>query len=385
MWQKPIQFCTVVMCFFGIGSSALAWIPNVKTPHATDMLLAGVLPKDSAEQYELTFWESIKDSTHASDYEAYLKAYPTGRFAGLARTRIERLRAAAKSDEPKKPQEPARPVKKSQPEPKQPSTPANTPKKTPPSDVEPPQPTTPPAMMADLSEVHDCAGCPVLISLPGGSFIMGSNSGDPSERPAHQVSIGAPFAIGKYEVSVEQWQACVDAGACQATSSHEPKTAPARDLSWDDAQQYVNWLSKTSGQSYRLPTEAEWEYAARAGTTTRYWWGPTMRTGTANCKDCGPPWRPEAPTDIGSFAANPFGLYDMNGSIWEWVNDCWHSNFKGAPSDARSWDAPGCRVRVVRGGSWREGADYMTSSTRFKYDASVRHSQNGFRVARDMP
>jgi formylglycine-generating enzyme required for sulfatase activity len=109
-----------------------------------------------------------------------------------------------------------------------------------------------------------------------------------------------------------------------------------------------------------------------------------MRTGNANCKDCGEPSRPDAPTTVGSFAPNPYGLYDMNGSVWEWVSDCWHNSFKDAPADARAWDQPNCTVRVIRGGSWREGASYMVSSTRFKYDASVRNGQNGFRVVRSL-
>ena len=109
-----------------------------------------------------------------------------------------------------------------------------------------------------------------------------------------------------------------------------------------------------------------------------------MATGKANCKDCGPPWSAERPANAGSFAANPYGLYDTSGSVWEWVADCWHNNFKNAPADGRVWDEPNCRVRVIRGGSWREGAAYMVTSTRFKYDAGVRQAQNGFRVARNL-
>ncbi len=338
------------------------------------ILLAGVIPKDSAEQYELTFWESINDSSAASDYEAYLKTYPNGRFASLARARIERLRTTAPKVEA--PPQRARP------------TPAAPPskEKTRPAPETPPPPEKSLPHNVSVSEIKDCPTCPTLISLPGGEFVMGSNASDPTEKPAHHVAINAPFAIGKYEVSVEEWNACAEASACPriASATNAAKNSPMRDVSWDDAQQYVKWLSTISGKPYRLPTEAEWEYAIRAGTSTRYWWGEQMRTGNANCKDCGQPWQQQGPANVGSFSANPFGLYDMNGSVWEWVSDCWHNSYKGAPADGRSWDDESCRIRVIRGGSWREGATYMPSSTRFKYDASVRHSQNGLRVARDI-
>jgi formylglycine-generating enzyme required for sulfatase activity len=225
----------------------------------------------------------------------------------------------------------------------------------------------------------------VLAAVPAGSFTMGSNSSDPSEKPAHRVTVTAPFAMGKTEVTVEQWNACVEAGACpHITETARAPGTPARDISWDDAQVYVKWLTKTSGKPYRLPTEAEWEFAARGGSATRYSWGDDMKKGNANCKDCGDPWQADSPAPVGSFAANGYGLYDMNGSVWEWVQDCWHSSYKGAPADARAWEEPFCPVRVIRGGSWRDGASYMPASTRFKYDASVRQSQNGFRVARDL-
>jgi formylglycine-generating enzyme required for sulfatase activity len=355
--------------------------------------LAGVVPKNSAEQFELAFWDSIKDSKQVSDYEAYLKAYPKGRFVALAQARIAGLRAAQGQAHGAAPP-PATP-----PKPKEVPAAAPPVSRTPPAKTTnpatPPATTAAPAATAPATaaraaapgaEIKDCPACPTLLSLPGGVFTMGSNTSDPSEKPAHQVSIDAPFAIGRYEVTVQEWNACADAGGCPKidTAAGTPPNAPMRDVSWDDARQYVKWLGSVSGKPYRLPTEAEWEFAARGGTTTRYWWGEQMAQGKANCKECGKPWQNDAPATVGSFAANPFGLYDTSGGVWEWVADCWHNNFKGAPADARAWDAPGCNVRVIRGGSWREGAPYMVASTRFKYDASVRHSQNGFRVARSL-
>jgi formylglycine-generating enzyme required for sulfatase activity len=365
----------------------------------------GILPKDSNEQYELTFWESIKDSTYPGDYEAYLKAYPNGRFATLAKARIERLRAAGNATPaasspaapPAATATPAAPTPK--PPPSAPAT-AAAPEKPRPSPPAAPAAavTAPPAAIttkpaaktASGGEIKDCPACPILIPLSSGSFTMGSNNDDPAEKPPHRVSIGRAFAIGKYEVTVEQWNACADAGACTRVAAEgesatpPPGNAPMRNVSWDDAQVYVKWLSKVGGKPYRLPTEAEWEYAARGGTQSTYWWGDQMKKGTADCKDCGDPYKPDAPTPVGSFAANPYGLYDMNGSVWEWVADCWHSSYRNAPVDGRAWDDPSCSVRVIRGGSWREGAPYMQSATRFKYSSSVRQSQNGFRVARDM-
>jgi formylglycine-generating enzyme required for sulfatase activity len=371
-------------------ASSLAVAETVVTMHSR-----GILPKDSNEQYELTFWESIKDSNYPSDYEAYLKAYPNGRFATLAHARIDRLRAAApKAQSPAQAQAPAEHPRAATPPasvPSAPSTPPSVEKSTavptpPPAAASKPPVKTATSSSSTTGEIKDCATCPALVALSAGSFAMGSTSDDPAERPVHHVTISQPFAIGKYEVTIEQWNACVEASVCPRleTEANAATSEPAHNLSWDDAQVYVKWLAKTTGKGYRLPTEAEWEYAARGGTTTTYWWGNEMRKGYADCKDCGEPWRKEGPVNVGSFAANPFGLFDMNGSVWEWVGDCWHSSYKGAPPDGRVWDEPGCQVHVIRGGSWPDGGAYMQSATRFKYSTSVRQSQNGLRVARDM-
>ena len=366
MWQKLLTVCVV-------AGPVCACYAHAQE-RASDQKPAGIVPKASPEQFELAFWNSIKDSTHASDYEAYLKAYPKGRFAALAQARMARLRA------------PAAPGAAATPATSPPPAKAQTPAQAPPTKPAVPAATAAPAAVKAGAEFKDCPSCPVLVTLPAASFVMGNDASDPSEKPAHQVAIGAPFAIGKFEVTVQQWNACVSAGRCQAIPQ-APGTqpnAPMRDVSWNDAQQYVKWLAAVSGKAYRLPTEAEWEFAARGGSTAPYWWGAQMAPGKANCKECGQPWSAERPATVGSFPANGYGLHDTSGSVWEWVADCWHNNFKGAPADGRTWDAPNCRVRVIRGGSWREGAAYMVSSTRFRYDAGVRQSQNGFRVARSV-
>ena len=157
-----------------------------------------------------------------------------------------------------------------------------------------------------------------------------------------------------------------------------------RNISWTDATTYVNWLSKKTGKVYRLPTEAEWEYASRGATQTRYWWGGETGTANANCRDCGGPWNRRAPADIGTYPANRFGLHDSSGGVWEWVSDCWYSSHAGAPADGSNRDARNCRLRVLRGGSWRNDASYLHSASRFKYDADVRYLVNGIRVARDL-
>ncbi len=230
---------------------------------------------------------------------------------------------------------------------------------------------------------QDCEGCPEMVPLPAGAFRMGTSGGDLAERPAHRVTLAKPFAIGRFEVSVGEWRLCVSEGACDL----HPKLAAAGDLepvryvSHGDATSYISWLRKKTGRSYRFPSEAEWEYAARGGTTTAYWWGDKVGDGRANCKDCGGPYDRKRPRTPGQYAANPFGLHDMSGGVAEWVADCWLDNYEGAASDGKARVGADCRQRVLRGGSWRNGAASLRSAARHFYDANVAYSGNGFRVA----
>lgn len=407
------------MALLGTWASA-AVVPAQAPPR--DLQLAGVVPKNSAEQFELAFWNSVKDSKQVSDYEAYLHTYPKGRFAALARARIQQLKSALQQAPAPAQQAAAPPASPAvgKPPPAAAAPPASAPAaaaRAPANNASPANPANPantasarpqqgkgrpatasaaagagqedqpaPGVAGAVAAVKDCDACPLMVALYPQPFTMGSNGSDPSERPAHKVALRTPFAIGKYEVTVGQWTQCVKASVCPSVPSaaNAAENLPMRDVSWDEAQLYLKWLSTVSRRPYRLPTEAEWEYAARGGTSTRYWWGEQMKGGNASCQGCGEPWKADGPPPVGSFVANPFGLADMNGSVWEWVQDCWHSSYKGAPADGSAWADANCQSRVIRGGSWRENGSYMLSTTRFKYDASVRQSQNGFRVARTL-
>ena len=232
--------------------------------------------------------------------------------------------------------------------------------------------------------MRDCPDCPELVVVPPGDFEMGS-ADTPFEKPPHKVSIARSFAIGRREITFREWDACVAAGGCKSPGDDRGwgrGDQPAINISWDDARAFVTWLSQTTGRAYRLPSEAEWEYAARAGTRTKYWWGREIGKGNANCDDCGAaPIRRALPT--GSFRPNGFGLYDTSGNIYEWVADCWNEDYSKAPKDGSAWVSGQCQQRVLRGRSFANKSNLATSSARFRYDQDVRYYANGFRVVRD--
>jgi formylglycine-generating enzyme required for sulfatase activity len=236
-------------------------------------------------------------------------------------------------------------------------------------------------MIQTASGFRDCETCPEMIRIPGGSFRMGSDE-DPSEQPIRTVTI-APFAIGLAPISVGEWNRCAAAGACSVRLDG-PDSAPARNLSWLDTKEYVDWLARTTGEPYRLPSEAEWEYAARAGTSTRFWWGQAVEPGKANCKDCGGAQDPKTPMPVASFARNPFGGADFGGGVAQWVADCWLPNYRDAPSDGSPRVIENCRENVLRGGSWRSNAAAVRPASRTRYDTGVRYPAHGVRVARSL-
>jgi formylglycine-generating enzyme required for sulfatase activity len=233
----------------------------------------------------------------------------------------------------------------------------------------------------------ECANCPEMVVVPAGSFLMGSNEYD-DEKPPHRVTIRQLFAVGKFEVTFDEWDACVAQGGC--TQKPDDRSwgrgrRPVINVSWDDAKQYVAWLAKLTGKPYRLLTEAEWEYAARAGTTTVYSWGNDIGTRNANCDGCGSQWDGRQTAPVGSFKPNGFGLYDMHSNVSEWVEDCYHDSYSGAPADGTAW-AVSCTEsrRVVRGGSWFNLPGYLRSAQRIRVPTEDRNGNLGFRLARTL-
>ena len=244
--------------------------------------------------------------------------------------------------------------------------------------------------LADGEVFRDnCEGCPEMVVVPAGRFRMGCVSGRAcggDERPVHEVEVSS-FALGVYEVTFEEYDRFVQATGHRRAGDHGwgRGRRPVVDVSWNDAVAYASWLSEETGESYRLPSESEWEYAARAGSTTRYSWGQDIGRNRANCDGCGSRWDADETAPAGSFAANGWGVHDMHGNVWEWVADCWHENYARAPRDGTAWTRGGnCGRRVLRGGSWNNVPAILRSAYRINYDAGARSVGFGFRVSRTL-
>lgn len=303
---------------------------------------------------DLAYWQSIQNSPLSSDFAAYLRVFPDGKFIALAKEREFALRGSNKSAKARK----------------------------------------------------DCWNCPPMVELPAGRFVMGGADDDKDageeEKPAHAVVITKPFAISQTEITFDQYQACVAAERCSAPVSDEAwgkGRRPVINVSWQEAESYVRWLREKTGESYRLPSESEWEYAARAGGQARFPWGEDDkgicgqlngydRTGLAanlyrwqalSCDD-GAAFTQE----VASYNPNGRGLYDMLGNVWEWVADCWTPGYAGAPTDERPRAAALCSERVVRGGAWSSPMKSLRVSARFHAPEATRANMIGFRVVKDV-
>jgi formylglycine-generating enzyme required for sulfatase activity len=261
----------------------------------------------------------------------------------------------------------------------------------------------------------DCEKCPEMVVIPPGKFMMGSlkseKERDINEGPRRKVAIAKAFAVGQFEITRAQFAVFVtetghDVGKCwifdkgrwkknqpnksyQNPGFHQDDTHPAVCVNWNDAKAYVGWLSRKTKKNYRLLTEAEWEYVARAKTDTPFWWGQSISTSQANYKGVNSKGSAEnfrqKTVPVDHFKANEFGLYNVHGNVLEWVEDCWHDNYNGAPTDGTAWITGGdCSKPVLRGGSWFEGSKDLRSADRIYGIAHYRFSNSGFRVARTL-
>jgi len=249
----------------------------------------------------------------------------------------------------------------------------------------------PSAEVLPLRVFRDCPDCPELVEIPSGAFERGSPSSEPghrgSEGPVTRVTIRAKFAIGRYPVTFGEWDQCVRDGACK----HVPNdrgwgrgTGPVFYVSWNDTGEFLAWLNARSGKTYRLPSESEWEYAARAGTRTPYPWGNDVGHKMANCSGCSDDASDRA-TPVGSFPPNRFNLFDMHGNVWQWVADCWNASYAGAPGDGSPWLSGECGNAVIRGGAWGLSPEDIRSARRDGDNKNLRSGRRGFRIARDLP
>ena len=348
----------------------------------------------AATQQETAFWESIEDSTDTEMFEAYLEQYPKGAFVALARIQLRKLKETQTAAVVPPPEPEAE------------------------SSVQPAVGVYP-ERFEPGDTFSDCVYCPEMVVVPAGSFKMGDLKGDgeDNEKPVHGVTIPQPIAVGIYEVTRGEFARFVsetdhDTGtecwiydgsdwnvgigqSWRDPKFHQTDRDPVVCINWKDAQAYVSWLSHVTGNSYRLLSEAEWEYVARSGTKTRYWYGDDddvgqlCSYGNGAGRETSFSWKNDACGDdyaltapAGAFRANKFGLHDMHGNVWEWVEDCWHENYTGVPTDGRAWTSGGeCDRRVLRSGSWGLDARDLRAARRDGYEYEDRDADIGFRVA----
>jgi formylglycine-generating enzyme required for sulfatase activity len=319
------------------GGDAFIWSPLIK-------------PIDAKE---LAAWDMLKSSSNRKfDAEAFLSDYPAGYFA----ERVKRLVAAL----------------------------------TPMPKATTPLPKLSPSILPVVGtfirpgkEFRDCTDCPVMVVIPAGSFRMGdlNGGGDSDEKPVHQVTFPRAFAVGKYEVTQAEWRSVMGYNPSRFKGDRNP----VDNLNWDYAKAFLRKLSARTGKTYRLLSESEWEYSARAGTTTQYHWGIAISSGKANCRGCGSQWDGKKTAPVGSFQANGFGLHDMHGNVWEWTEDCWNEGYSGAPSNGTAKTAEKCSVRVFRGGSWFDSPGSLRSADRSWSGIQGQNiGDGGFRVARTL-
>lgn len=350
---------------------------------------------------EAVEWRVAQQLNSTSGFETYLKSHPAGRFAEEAAKSITALRATSAPPSVKA-AAPAKPAINTAVQAEAPDFSAR------------PLTSEAESRLSPGSEFRECPTCPLMVVLPPGEFSMGSaqteiaaRRANDNEGPAHPVTISRPFAVGKFEVTFSEWDACVADGGCRGYRPGDNGWGrgklPVINVSWDDAKLYVRWLSGKTGKIYRLLSEAEWEYAARAKSTTRFYFGDDARglCKYANVADesgsskvlgkagfntwlvCNDGYANTAP--VGSFTPNAFRLHDMHGNVVEWVEDIWHDDYKGAPSDGSPWTSGADpQFRIGRSGSHYHLEAGLTSAFRLKYQSTSYGNLIGLRVARTL-
>lgn len=362
---------------FYFNFQSLANSPNAQSQ-------AGAATVDPSAN-ERAFWDSVKDSRSPDEFKAYLDQYPSGLFAALAQTRLKALQSTQVASVV-------------------PNVAATRPQAAPGSL----------SSMAPGTVFRDCADCPEMVVIPAGSFMMGSPpseaSRDSDEGPQHSVRIPRSMAMGKFEVTRGQFARFVqESGYAAGSGCHvwdgkqwnndaskdwrntgfaQNDEDPVACVNWNDAKAYAEWLARKSGQPYRLPSEAEWEYAARAGTTTAFTFGdritPQQASYATNISYAGSPVATARgrTSPVGSYAPNAFGLYDVHGNVWEWTEDCYNANYNGAPTDGTVWASGNCGRRMLRGGAWGSNPQGLRSAYRNFNPPAFQFNFSGFRLAR---
>jgi formylglycine-generating enzyme required for sulfatase activity len=319
-------------------------------------------------------WPAVKDSTSVAVLEDFIRRYGDSIYGTLARERLEVLKknpctAAASLPTTLASSRPAQPLS-----------------------------TAEECALQPKDVFQECDKCPEMVMIPAGGFTMGSPANElgrfGDEGPQHSVTIGKAFAAGRYAVTFDEWDACVADGGC---NGYKPKDEgwgrarrPVVNVSWSDAMQYVAWLSKKTGKPYRLLSETEREYATRAGSTTPFWFGASILPSQASydgsyAYGSGPKGEHRQKTlAVDAFPPNAAGLYQVHGNVWEWVEDCYHSDYTGAPADGAAWTSGDCSRRVLRGGAWYTPPGDLRSATRGRVATDYRAGSIGFRVARTL-
>ncbi len=286
---------------------------------------------------ETEAWQAAQRANTENAYRIYLDAYPRGRYLAAVRIALDGLNKS----EPTKPETAAVP--------------------------------------ASGHVFRDCPDCPEMVIVPAGSFEMGSNNGGSDEKPVHTVRIGKPFAMGKTEVTQGQWRALMGSNPSHFSSCGD--SCPVERVNWNDAREFARKLSQKTGKTYRLPSEAEWEHACRAGGTHTYCGSDSVDSVAWYDKNSVGKTRPVAVKH-----PNAWGLYDMSGNVWEWVEDCWNGSYNGAPSDGSAWTSGSCSELVLRGGSWDGNPQDVRATIRDRGAPGLRYSDDvGFRLARTFP